>query len=125
MLLEYVCADFIDVRVEAGSYPSADYKRHWFDSKAALGMPFGGNLPFFTDGDTGVKLVQSNTILRYCGRKFNLMGDGSTEQTATVDLLLDQLGDFDDGFTGMAYRTYGDGGKEKYLEESLGKVLTG
>ena len=53
------------------------------------GLPFGGNLPFLVDGDT--KLVQSNTILRHIGRKYNLMGDGSAAQDSAIDLLLDQI----------------------------------
>lgn len=68
--------------------------------------------------------MQSNTILRHIGRKFNLMGDGSAAQDSTIDLLLDQMGDFDDTFTGMCYSSYNDGGKESYVADMLPTVLT-
>ena len=100
-------------------------KQYWKDEKPKLaqgaGLPFGGNLPFLVDGDT--KLVQSNTILRHIGRKYNLMGDGSPAQDSTIDLLLDQMGDFDDTFTMMCYGSYSDGGKESYVAEKLPTLL--
>lgn len=68
----YVGADFIDVRCEAGDPKGGAYKAHWVAQKPSLGLPFGGNLPFLIDGETGVKLVQSNTILRFIGRKVRL-----------------------------------------------------
>ena len=123
LALEYACADFIDVRIEAGDPGRDSYKAHWQAQKLACGLPFGGNLPFFIDGDTGVRLVQSNSILRYIGRKFDLMGDGSPEQTCQLDMLLDQLVDYDNGFTGMAYRTFNDGGKATYIADTLPSVL--
>jgi hypothetical protein len=33
--------------------------------------------------------------------------------TSTVDLLLDQMGDCDDSFTGMCYGSYNDGGRRQ------------
>ena len=100
-------------------------KQYWKDEKPKLaqgaGLPFGGNLPFLIDGDT--KLVQSNTILRHIGRKYNLMGDGSAAQDSAIDLLLDQMGDFDDTFTMMCYGSYSDGGKESYVAEKLPTLL--
>ena len=99
--------------------------RKWKDEKPKLaqgaGLPFGGNLPFLVDGDT--KLVQSNTILRHIGRKYNLLGDGSAAQDSAIDLLLDQMGDFDDTFTMMCYGSYSDGGKESYVAEKLPTLL--
>lgn len=53
------------------------------------------------------------------------MGDGSPAQTAQMDMLLDQLGDYDDTFTGMAYGSYNTGGKESFIAERLPKILAG
>ena len=108
-VLEYVCADYIDVRVECED-PGPSAKKNWKSQKPLLQLPFGGNLPFFFDGDTGVRLVQSNAILRYIGRKFNLLGDGSLHQTATLDMVLDQLSDYDGSFTSLAYSHFNEEG---------------
>ena len=125
MALEFVGAAFIDVRCEAGDPKGGSYKAHWVAQKPSLGLPFGGNLPFLIDGDTGTKLVQSNAILRFIGRKYNLLGDGSPGQTAQLDMLLDQLGEFDDSFTGMAYGSYNTGGKEAFIADRAPKILSG
>ena len=53
------------------------------------------------------------------------MGDGSPAQTAQMDMLLDQLGDYDDTFTGMAYGSYNTGGKESFIAERAPKILAG
>lgn len=107
--------------------PGTDsYKQYWKDEKATLaasaGLPFGGNLPYLVDGD--VALVQSNAILRYIGRKYNLMGDGSIAQSSAIDVLLDQMADSDDAFTGMCYGSYNDGGKESFVEKQLPTLLS-
>jgi glutathione S-transferase len=128
LALEYVRADFVDVRVHYGpGEPSTPgYKQFWKDEKPALaasaGLPFGGNLPYLVDGD--VALVQSNSILRHIGRKYNLLGDGSAAQSSMIDMLLDQMADCDDGFTGMCYGSYNDGGKEDYVATKLPTLLT-
>lgn len=74
--------------------------------------------------DGNVALVQSNAILRYIGRKYNLMGDGSSAQSSAIDVLLDQMADCDDTFTGMCYGSYNDGGKEAFVEKQLPTLLS-
>lgn len=69
------------------------------------------------------ELLSIGAAVRHSGRKFNLMGDGSAAQDSTIDLLLDQMADFDDTFTGMCYGSYNDGGKESYVAEKLPTLL--
>ena len=71
------------------------------------------------DGD--IRLVQSNAILRYIGRKYGLCGDGSAAQTATLDMLVDQLADYDDAFTGTCYRNWAN--KDTFLAEKVPSTL--
>lgn len=119
---------YADVRVHYGpGEPGTEgYKRLWMDKKDAVGeaMPFP-NLPYFFDGD--VALTQSNTILRYIGRKFShegksLIGEPSTAHI--VDLILDQTADFDGASTGLSYRA-GLPGLKEYCEGALPGQLAG
>jgi len=103
--LELAGADYADVRVDPG--PGAPgtpgYKKMWFDKKPELDQAICfPNLPYMLDG--GVALAQSNTILRYIGRKFDLMGDPASAHL--VDLVLDQTADFDGESTGRCYRDF-------------------
>ena len=104
--LELAGVEYTDVRVEPG--PGAPgtpgYKKMWVDKKAAelhdvIDFP---NLPYFFDPATGVVLSQSNTILKYVGRKYGLMGPA--DKAHIVDLVLDQVADFDGQSTGLSYR---------------------
>merc|ERR1712194_890035 len=75
----------------------------WVDRKPAVGAStIFANLPYLMDGE--VHLTQSNAILRYVGRKFGLMGDPSAAHL--VDLVLDQVADFDGEVTGRCYRDF-------------------
>merc|ERR1712039_259113 len=60
------------------------------------------NLPYMFDGE--VALVQSNTILKHLGRKFDLLGDPASADI--VDLVLDEMTDFDGQSTGRCYRDF-------------------
>jgi glutathione S-transferase len=94
--------DFADVRIEAGDPADAlEYKQNWFQvkDKMHVDMPFP-NLPYFMD-DKVSYLPQSDTILRYIGRTYKLMGDQGQEHR--VDLALDELKDLESGFTSRAY----------------------
>jgi glutathione S-transferase len=92
-------ADFVDVRIDAGEASDPGYKKNWFVRKPALQeyMAFP-NLPYFMDTN-GVYLTQSNAILKYIGRKYDLIGN----KEHVVDMILDQLTDFDASFTRLAY----------------------
>ena len=95
-------ADYVDVRIDALDASSPQYKQVWFDAKDRVGkaVPFP-NLPYLLDGDVG--LSQSNTCLKYIGRKYGLMGDDDT----LTDFVLDQATDFDGAVTGRCYRDIG------------------
>lgn len=93
--------DFVDVRVDCGPLGDA-YKSMWFGFKPNLELVLGfPNLPYLLDGD--VALSQSNAILRYIGRKHGLTGESASLHI--VDMVLDQMSDFDHEITG---RCYGD-----------------
>lgn len=120
--LELAGADYVDVRVHwgPGEPHTPEYKKMWFDRKSAISesMPFA-NLPYLLDGE--VALTQSNTVLRYLGRKFDLMGDAS--KTHIVDLILDQTADFDGQSTGLSYRE-GMDGLRPYIQDKLPGILS-
>lgn len=101
--LELAGVPYTDLRIDPG--PGApgtpEYKGFWFGKKAEVGQVAAfPNLPYLLDGD--VALVQSNTILRYIGRKYDLLGEPG--KTHLVDLVLDQAADFDGASTGLSYR---------------------
>jgi len=90
-LLEYTRAKY-----EEESYVAND---EWYPKKNSLGFDFP-NLPYLIDGP--LKLAQSQAILRYIGRKFNLLGKDEKEETA-VDQMLGVLGDFGSSTSDLAY----------------------
>lgn len=119
---------YADVRVHYGpGEPGTEgYKKLWMDRKDAMGeaMPFP-NLPYFFDGD--VALTQSNTILKYIGRKFTHNGNsliGDPAAAHIIDLILDQASDFDGQSTGRSYRE-GLPGLKEYCEGDLPEQLAG
>ena len=57
-------------------------------------------LPYYVDGD--VKITQSNAILRYIGRKNNLLGTDETERIR-VDMMENEIGDFRSTFVSLCY----------------------
>ncbi|CAE8601707.1 unnamed protein product, partial [Polarella glacialis] len=115
--LELAGVDYVDVRVHwgPGNPGSPEYKQMWFDRKGDIGdVMLFANLPYLMDGE--VALAQSNTILRYIGRKFGLMGDPSAAHI--IDLIFDQAADFDAPSTGLSYRE-GLPGLKRYFETAL------
>eukprot|EP01052_Picozoa_sp_SAG31_P019441 SAG31_NODE_1416_length_8441_cov_11.436706_5_plen_257_part_00 len=143
LVLEYVGADFDDIRIDAGplytkplhlqsarlaprlNAPAA--AADWRAGPGAPGEPAYKGHWFDAKPDIGVnfanlpymidgelRLVQSNAILRHLGRKFNLMG-ASAEEHAMLDVLLDQGADFDNEFTGLCYRGWTEEKKTVYL----------
>jgi len=71
LLLRYAEADWIDNR---RAFSSSD---DWKAEKFSLGLDFP-NLPYLIDGN--VKLSQSVAIIRYLGRKYNLVPSTEVEQ---------------------------------------------
>ena len=59
-----------------GTQP-ADRQADWSDAKGTLEMPFP-NLPYLIDasGETEIRVSQSDSVMRYLGRRFDLYGDG-------------------------------------------------
>mmetsp|Transcript_4139 Transcript_4139/g.12205 ORF Transcript_4139/g.12205 Transcript_4139/m.12205 type:complete len:246 (+) Transcript_4139:207-944(+) len=103
--LELAAVPYVDVRIDAGDPDSDEYKKAWLrDAKPDMGdLPFP-NLPYYMDVESvapkGVKLSQSNAILRFLGRRYGLYG---CHQHLT-DLVLDQATDLDNSITGPCYR---------------------
>ncbi|XP_065830361.1 glutathione S-transferase Mu 4-like [Oscarella lobularis] len=115
LLLTYCGDEFEEKRYDGAN------RQTWTDEKFSLGLPLP-NLPYLIDGD--IKIVQSNAILRYIGRKHNL--DGSTEQEKVlVDIFENQVMDMRNAFVRLCYGPSSsfEAGKKTYLEESLPATL--
>lgn len=100
LTLAYANADYVDVRIDAGTFGDDAYKKAWMDAKPGLGLAKGGplafpNLPYYIDGDEGegVAISQSDAILRHVGRQAGLLGEVGHQQHV-VDEVLDELKDF-------------------------------
>ena len=120
LALAYARVDFVDVRVDPGDPHGDSYKQVWFDVKPAMAnlLTFP-NLPYLLD-DGGVALSQSDTILRHIGRKyFPPLEDEA--QHRTLDLVLDELKDQENGMTKAAYSSRKD--LDCWCQESLPGVL--
>jgi len=113
-LLEYVGEKYQYDGIEFDKAPE------WFAKKETMGFDFP-NLPYYIDGD--VKLTQSTAILRYLGRKHNLIAKNEKDlemqdmaEGVTGDLML-----------GWAFLMYGaqdfEQDKMKYKEERLTPIL--
>lgn len=117
LLLHYVGEEYHDEQYEQGDAP--DYNRKaWTDVKNSLGLPIP-NLPYYIDGD--IKVTQSNAILRYIGRKHDLLGQTEAEKV-NVDMMLEQAMDFRNGLVRLAYSKDYETLKGNYFKD-LGKKL--
>lgn len=117
-LLYYKEVEFEDKLYQIGpahEYDGAD----WFAVKPTLGLDFP-NLPYYIDGDiklsqvnqkcqfdglmmfTLLKSNQSTTILRYLGRKYDLVGDNEA-QTLRIELAEQQANDLRHALIDMVY----------------------
>ncbi|XP_014662552.1 PREDICTED: glutathione S-transferase Mu 1-like [Priapulus caudatus] len=122
LLLAYTETEFEDKMYDCGPGPKFD-RSCWTDVKPTLGLPFP-NLPYYVDGD--LKLTQSNTIIRYLGRKHGLAAKTEAEQIRE-DILVDQSFDIRMGFAMTCYafgKTYEEFErmKEGYLKELPSKL---
>jgi len=89
-LLAYNKTDYQhDEYVVTGEQGNLCYE-HWSNVKESMSLDFP-NLPYYIDGE--VKLTQSGAIFRYLGRKYNMVGDGASEQ-AQVDVIIDECADW-------------------------------
>ncbi|XP_072281056.1 glutathione S-transferase P 1-like [Pyxicephalus adspersus] len=86
----------------------------WFSGKCDVkNKAVFGQLPQFTDGQ--LVLYQSNTILRYLGRKFNVAGSNDVEYTY-IDMMNDGVEDLRQKFSKFMFFEF-ETGKEKYEKE--------
>jgi glutathione S-transferase len=105
-VLEYTGSAWEDVLYcQAGPNDSIPFdKSCWFEKKEVLGLDFP-NLPYFVDEKNGIKITQSQTILRYVARihpELNLCGTDLVSQTH-VDLVLAEFSDCKGRMTGLQY----------------------
>ena len=107
-LLTFVDVPFSEVRLGANpdgtlitdkSVESEDWNEH----KKTIEFPFP-NLPYLIDtsGPNELRLTQSNAILRYLGRRFDLYGDCESDRAA-IDVLQDEAYDFRNWIIETAY----------------------
>ena len=88
MALAYAGVDYQEVIYNFGAAEGSD--DHWGTQKSKLGLAFP-NLPWYIDDN--VKLTQSNAILRYIGRKYNLSGRFYVKEESEIDMLIDTAAD--------------------------------
>jgi glutathione S-transferase len=113
-------ADCVDVRIEAGNADHADYKQNWVNAKEKLSTVLNfPNLPYMLDTN-GVNLSQTDTLLHYVARKYDLMGVPGKEHV--VDLALDELKDVEGAIVRCAYGK-GVDALAAWFEESGPKIV--
>jgi glutathione S-transferase len=93
LLLVYVGTPFSDVRYGVNQ-DGTQCVNDWEVKKVELKMPFP-NLPYLIDstGEAEVRVSQSNSVMRYLGRRFDLYGQTLAEYTA-IDVLQDDAYDY-------------------------------
>ncbi|KAM4032680.1 glutathione S-transferase P 1-like [Anomaloglossus baeobatrachus] len=86
----------------------------WFAGKCDIKkQAVFGQLPQFKDGN--FVLYQSNTILRYLGRKYEIAG-GSNQESALIDMVNDGVDDLRLKYSRLVIHEL-DTGKEKYEKD--------
>jgi len=110
LLLAYTDTKYEDKYYVCGPAPEFD-KTCWFGIKSSLDLDFP-NLPYYIDGD--VKITQSNAIMRYIGRKNNLLGTNEKEMIS-VDMMENEVGDFRSTFVSLCYNPNFDARRDAYL----------
>eukprot|EP01087_Luapelamoeba_hula_P004697 TRINITY_DN14634_c1_g1_i1.p1 TRINITY_DN14634_c1_g1~~TRINITY_DN14634_c1_g1_i1.p1 ORF type:complete len:224 (+),score=43.13 TRINITY_DN14634_c1_g1_i1:67-738(+) len=111
MLLAYKEVPFEDVRYEQGD-PPAYSREAWLSVKNTLGLEFP-NLPYLIDGD--VKLTESNAILRYLGRKYDLYGSNDKD-AARIDMLTDIVMGIRNKLMGLVYGGAFESQRQSYAQ---------
>ena len=104
-LLAYAEAPFTDIRYglnEDGSTPDAP-QADWFDCKPDINLPFP-NLPYLIDtsGEQEIRVTQSNSVMRYLARRFDLYGDAEADRVM-IDVIQDEAYDFRNQIIKTAY----------------------
>lgn len=114
-LLTYADAAFIDVRYglnQDGTTPDEPLA-DWFDCKPDIGLAFP-NLPYLIDtgAEEEIRVTQSNSVLRYLARRFDLYGDSEADRVM-IDVIQDEAYDFRNQIIKTAYTP------EKGYQEAL------
>ena len=108
---------FSEVRLGANQDGSLvdDEAADWETHRETLGVAFP-NLPYLIDasGSPEVRLTQSNAVLRYLARRFDLYGDDEADRIA-IDVLQEEAYDFRNKIVQAAY-TMGDAYKAAFEE---------
>eukprot|EP00298_Acanthocystis_sp_HF-20_P029716 c8627_g1_i1.p1 GENE.c8627_g1_i1~~c8627_g1_i1.p1 ORF type:complete len:227 (-),score=81.79 c8627_g1_i1:25-705(-) len=100
MLLEYTKTPYTEEFYVEGGAPDFDRSAWTSVRETTLGDYEFPNLPYIRHGS--LVLTQSHAILRYIGRKANLLGL-TDEQKSKVDLILDELKDFKSDLSSISY----------------------
>ncbi|XP_050414318.1 glutathione S-transferase Mu 4 [Patella vulgata] len=119
-LLHYVDEDFTDQLYVIG--PAPEYSREdWKKVENNLGLDFP-NLPYYIDDD--VRITQSNTIIRYLGHKYNLLGS-TLKEKITCDMMVETAMDFRNMSVYVSYNPDYENLKGDYFSNYLPTTLTG
>ena len=113
LLLNYLNIPFYEVRLGAysdgtimtdRSEESLDWKTH----KQSVDFPFP-NLPYLIDKSNceEIRLTQSNAIMRYLGRKYELYGDNEVDKIC-IEMLQEEAYDFRNCIVKTAYVDHGE-----------------
>ncbi|XP_072500361.1 glutathione S-transferase Mu 4-like [Notamacropus eugenii] len=117
LLLEYTGANYEEKVYHFGDAPDFD-KSQWLDVKFSLGLDFP-NLPYLIDGDH--KITQSNAILRYIARQYNLCGE-TEEECIRVDMLENHVMDVRLQLSRVCHNPDFEILKIEYLEQLPGQL---
>jgi glutathione S-transferase len=85
-------------------HPNMEGFGDWMKMRDADDLPFG-NLPFIEDTDSGKKISQSITILRYLGRKFGLFPT-DPEDIVLCEIVEQELYDLRSKMTNVCYNPF-------------------
>ncbi|KAL7647620.1 UNVERIFIED_CONTAM: hypothetical protein RMT77_001220 [Armadillidium vulgare] len=115
-LLEYTGTEYTEKFYQRGPGPDFDGSC-WFDEKYTHGMHFP-NLPYYIDGD--LNITQSHAILKYLGRKHDLVGKNEAENIR-VDMTEHEAADMRLEWMNLIYKSKED--FDKSVDEYKTKIL--
>ncbi|XP_043198432.1 glutathione S-transferase Mu 4-like [Amphibalanus amphitrite] len=114
LLLEYTAERYSETFYQCGPAPDYD-KSGWLQVKESMGLDFP-NLPYLIHD--GNRLTQTNAILRYIGRRHDMVGK-TEEDHMRLDLLDNQLMDFRNGFSRLCYSADFEKLRPEYIKTAL------
>src|SRR5262245_58613018 len=118
LLLAFAEVPFSETRfgLNADGSGAPDQSEDWQPVKAKMTVPFP-NLPYLIDsrGEKPVQVTQSNSVMRYLARSFDLYGDNESERVS-IDVLQDEAYDFRNQIVKTAYTPRGAGFEQALAE---------